>query len=353
MAKTKKTKVKETLQLEAVIGDDPPGSTSTTGTQAVEADDEVTPEMKELFKSYDVPPDEFIERKDEQEEKQFEERRRLVYARSIESSVGYSSLCRALSHAYVEQVSYYRSEAGGALPLEEARARAYSPCENDEEATKLFDYMMSIPIDWVSFDQLLRLRAYAPRTSENVWEMIKREARNEVESGHLASKAMTPVQHMRDAWTVGCYLGLRESLAAEWQPRGGIEMNLIDMMAQAFLQFQYWTEQTITRSQTEPRLEAYEYTEWKRYRRESTPKGWARGHWDIPYVSEQDALEHAAQMADRWNRIYMRTLRNLRDLRRYSVPVTINNPQQVNIATDGGQQVNVKADGHKQNEKDY
>jgi hypothetical protein len=30
---------------------------------------------------------------------------------------------------------------------------------------------------------------------------------------------------------------------------------------------------------------------------------------------------------------------NLRDLRRYSV--TINNPQQVNIASDGGQQVNV------------
>ena len=37
----------------------------------------------------------------------------------------------------------------------------------------------------------------------------------------------------------------------------------------------------------------------------------------------------------------MRTLRNLRDLRRYSVPVTINNPRQVNIAAEGGQQVNI------------
>jgi hypothetical protein len=37
----------------------------------------------------------------------------------------------------------------------------------------------------------------------------------------------------------------------------------------------------------------------------------------------------------------MRTLRTLRDLRRYSVPVTINNPRQVNIAADGGQQVNI------------
>ena len=42
----------------------------------------------------------------------------------------------------------------------------------------------------------------------------------------------------------------------------------------------------------------------------------------------------------------MRTLRNLHGLRRYNVPVTINNPQQVNIAAEGGQQVNVsKGDG--------
>jgi hypothetical protein len=61
----------------------------------------------------------------------------------------------------------------------------------------------------------------------------------------------------------------------------------------------------------------------------------------MPYVSEQAAIEHAAQMADRWHRIYMRTLRNLRDLGRYSV--TINNPQQVNIAGDGGHQVNLSA----------
>ena len=39
----------------------------------------------------------------------------------------------------------------------------------------------------------------------------------------------------------------------------------------------------------------------------------------------------------------MRVLRQMRDLRRYSVPVTINNPKQVNIAADGGQQVNVQA----------
>jgi hypothetical protein len=41
------------------------------------------------------------------------------------------------------------------------------------------------------------------------------------------------------------------------------------------------------------------------------------------------------------------TLRQMRELRRYQVPVKINNPKQVNIAADGGQQVNVQSKSKK------
>jgi len=63
--------------------------------------------------------------------------------------------------------------------------------------------------------------------------------------------------------------------------------------------------------------------------------------WQPPRLSAAEMIENAMAMADRFNRLYLRTLRQMRDLRRYSVPVTINNPKQVNIAADGGQQVNV------------
>ena len=43
-------------------------------------------------------------------------------------------------------------------------------------------------------------------------------------------------------------------------------------------------------------------------------------------------------MVDRFNKIFLRTLRQLRDLRRYSRPVIVQNAGQVNV---GGQQVNV------------
>ncbi len=171
--------------------------------------------------------------------------------------------------------------------------------------------------------------------------MMKSEAADEFESGHLASKAYLPNRERRTAWDVASYLGLRESFISEWQPRGGIELSLIDTLAQAFLHFQYWLKQTVLRSQSKPREshQGYILRQERRNPGKDVSSGYTCGHWDMPYVSEQAAVEHAGQMADRWHRIYMRTLRNLRDLRRYSV--TINNPQQVNIASDGGQQVNI------------
>ena len=64
--------------------------------------------------------------------------------------------------------------------------------------------------------------------------------------------------------------------------------------------------------------------------------------WQPPRLTASEYLERAYQMADRFNRMFLRTLRQMRDLRRYQMPVTINNPKQVNIAADGGQQVNVQ-----------
>lgn len=316
-----------------------------TNLQPQEKDDSFNqPLLAQVHERFQLPPDEFVEAQNQLEELNAERREQTVYADSIESQVGYDSLIRLLGHHFIKQVAYYRSQEGGALSLDEARARAYRKCEDEKQAEELFDLLMSKPVDWVSFGDLSELNSFSRRMAANVWEVIKREARYEFESGHLAASAFEPVDYMKDAWTRARYLGLRESFAAEWQPRGGIELSMIDAMAQAFFQLQYWTEQSVLRSRTEPRTETYEYREWKRYQREAKTKSWEHGHWDIPYVREQEAVAHAAAMADRWQRMYFRAVRQLRDWRRYTPQVTINNPQQVNI----GEQVNVAADGGQQ-----
>jgi hypothetical protein len=62
------------------------------------------------------------------------------------------------------------------------------------------------------------------------------------------------------------------------------------------------------------------------------------GQWYPPRVSEHQAVEQAGAMVDRFNRVFLRTLRALRDLRRYTPAVIVQNAGQVNV---GGQQVNV------------
>ena len=260
---------------------------------------------------------------------------------SLESSVGYSSLLRQLQQTFAANVAYYRSPEGGALSVEDARQAAFRPCTDPEEAKKELNMMLSLPLERLNFIDLMKLQSLSPRTAEMFWESAKLEGRKEFESGHLAANTAFPVNYMKGLWNVARYMGVRESFIDDWNPQGGIEVAMIDMLAQSWFQWQYWLAQTVKRSETRERETHPEYDRWLAQRgRELKNCGMTDGYWDRPQVTEQQAIEHAVQMADRFNRIFMRTLRQLRDLRRYS-PVTINNPQQVNIAADGGQQVNV------------
>lgn len=103
-----------------------------------------------------------------------------------------------------------------------------------------------------------------------------------------------------------------------------VERQLLDVLAQAQASWLYWMGMLSTRTMMES-------TANKRLRDE-------HGCWQPPRVTDAEALEQAAAMADRFNRIFLRTLRALRDLRRYAGPVIVQNAGQVNVA---GQQVNV------------
>ena len=260
---------------------------------------------------------------------------------SLESAVGYTSLLRQLHQSFVRMVAFYKSPMGGSLSTDEARANAFHACKNADEAKEKFREMLRLPVENLEFIDLNELHSFAPRVAERLWERTKNEGRNEFESGHLAANISFPEGYMKGMWNIARYLGVRESFIDDWKPQGGIEIALIDMLAQSWFQYQFWLEQTVKRSQTREREMHPDYSDWlERRARKFKAKGWTDGYWDRPYVSEQQAVEHAAQMADRFNRIFMRTLRQLRDFRRYS-PVTINNPSQVNIANNGGQQINV------------
>ena len=106
------------------------------------------------------------------------------------------------------------------------------------------------------------------------------------------------------------------------------------MLAQTYVAWQYWLSRSFSVANNEATVSEQTARTRKPYD--------DAGQWQPMRLSYAEQLERATQMADRFQRMYMRTLRQMRDLRRYASPVVIQNARQVNVATDGGQQMNVQ-----------
>ena len=206
------------------------------------------------------------------------------------------------------------------LSREEAVQRITEPPDGGQRA-------LTCPPDQVSWIDLHLIARTDPDRSTARWEEIKRAALDEVRTGHRAAKAVE-VGTLNDesAWQRAQFLALREELSAEWQPRNGIERQLLDTMAQAG--YLTWLQNLTTRTGLES------CTNDRGFKDE--------GRWQPPRQSDADALDQAAAMMDRFNRIFLRTLRALCDMRRHSTPVIVQNGGQMNVAQ---QQVNLNTAG--------
>lgn len=154
------------------------------------------------------------------------------------------------------------------------------------------------------------------------WLKVQDYAYDELESGVRSAEAAgntSPLERAR-------FLALRDKFIDQWQPAGGIDAAMIDMLAQAYSLQLHWTEIAFTRS-----------TQFADSMREELKRYESNG-WKPPYQSAADAIDQANRLADSYNRQFLRVLRQMRDLRRYAPPVIVNNGGQVNVAN---QQVNV------------
>jgi hypothetical protein len=181
------------------------------------------------------------------------------------------------------------------------------------------DYAVRLPSDQVSWWGLSTLAERDPEQSQVIWRRVCQEARDELTSGNRAERVLT---FEGTPWERARFLALRDSFRREWHPRGGIEDALIDGAAQAFTVWQEWLGRLNTRSRLEWTDEQAKNDEERR--------------WLPLRVSAYQDLEQCAAMAERFYRVFLRSVRALRDLRRY--PVVVQNAGQVNV---GAQQVNV------------
>ena len=203
------------------------------------------------------------------------------------------------------------------------------------EESAAIETLRGKPFDEVTYHDLHAAAVQDERQTFAVYSAMTEAVKDHVEAGVRASSAMgfsKPYERIE-------FAVIRKGFIDEWQPRGGIEMALIDMLAQSYTAWQFWLGSAMDGARNVD-MPSDQIT------RKTTV--FEKGSWEGPRLTQKEWYDHAMQMADRFNRVFLRVLRQMRDLRRYSSPVVIQNAGQVNVAADGGQQMNVQQGAKKQ-----
>lgn len=191
--------------------------------------------------------------------------------------------------------------------------------QGDQEDSGVYN-LLPQQVDWWA---LTAMAQHNPHAMARCWQAINQWALDQIQTGFRAAEAIAV--EGEKPWERAQFLARRASLILDWAPRPGVEMMLVDTLAQAHALQERWLKILTTCTITETKHRNSPYN--------------SSGVTEAPRLSDAQAAEHAAGMVDRFNRIMLRSLRSLRDLRRYAPPV-IMHAQQVNVDV-GGQQMNI------------
>jgi hypothetical protein len=219
-----------------------------------------------------------------------------------------SSVVRRLAATYEANIRWRMQELKESAEEADRRVRA---ADDPEWQRRALDES-SDQVSWWSIGHLMETD---PEAGWAVWERVKAEAFDDLASGHRAAVAICWGD---SPWQRAQFLAIRQAFIDEWQPRGGIELTLIDQMAQAHSLYLHWIEQAHVQASLEGTKQQREIGR--------------TGRWQPRTLGTAEALDQSAQMAERWQKLFVRALRALRDLRRHSPPVVLAGPgSQVNV----------------------
>lgn len=148
-----------------------------------------------------------------------------------------------------------------------------------------------------------------------LWARVRQTARDDLACGAMAGQAVEGY-HSRP-YERAMFLAIREALADGLQPRNQMELLLIDGMAESWMMHLHWLREHSQKN-------SLGAVQTERQMRE-------RDEWEPPRLSEAEAVDRAALMADRFHRTFLRTLKAYRDQRRLIASMTVLGGQ-VNVA---------------------
>jgi hypothetical protein len=194
----------------------------------------------------------------------------------------------------------------------------------------------------VSWFELGLLAEHDPESARDVWGEIKDAARHELASGIRGADALeSGMPSDKNPWNRARYLAIVDALEADLQPSGALEGLLIQRMASTYDRCLHWQQEAVRREGLE--VWQGESTMRQEHAR-MTPSQQERNRLDYGYLpprqEQAEAIRDAAMMSERYERSFLRLVREFRNARRMFASL-VNIGGTVNIADGGPQQVNI------------
>lgn len=228
--------------------------------------------------------------------------------------------------------------AGKPFGIAEAAARARQPLAYEPGRTGPDEQFEPDQVDW---GQLGRLMEHQPERARDLWGEIKQAARQELAIGVRAAEALeSPMPGNRTPWNRARYLAIVDALTADLLPRGALEGLMIQRMASTLDRCLHWQKEAVQREEMEiwqgQSTIRQEHAGMSLAEKERNRMGYG---YLPPRVSQAEAIHEAALMSERYERAFLRLVREFRNQRRMFASLVVAGGN-VNI-TDGPQQVNV------------
>ncbi|CAN5692662.1 hypothetical protein BH23CHL5_BH23CHL5_28320 [soil metagenome] len=224
--------------------------------------------------------------------------------------------------------------------IAEASDRARKPLSYEPGIDPVSGRFSPGQVDWSELGNLIE---HDPEKGRDVWLAIKAAARHELATGVRAADALEPPIDGRTPFRRAQYLAIGDALNEDLQPRGALEMMMIQRMAAAFEQCLIWQKIAIRRMEADTwqgerdkrrALDNMRPTERERYQNDYG--------WLPPRLTQHEAIHEAALMSDRYERAFLRLVREFRNARRMFAALIVSEGGTVNVS-DGPQQVNIDA----------
>ena len=204
--------------------------------------------------------------------------RQLDNEREFETCAEYAEarqIVAELARGYAGSIDFYKSEWGGAKPHDEAVKQALSSMEWRREYVKTLD---AEKVDW---GHIAAVGEHGMGEALAPWTRVREAADDELETGRRAAKV---AGNHTDAYALAQFLAVRDAFADQWQPRGGIESAMIDMLTVAYSFQMYWS--TIAHERA-----VHDHDEQRKDARRFESQG-----WKSPYQYAADAIDQAPNL---------------------------------------------------------